>query len=85
MAVGIVTGFIQVNTLRTNATLSQGKNVLDSWAMNSKTNTALGEVSGNINLVPIGANILIDPDCIDTTIMDNGFNAALGPSIVEAL
>lgn len=71
MAVSIITGVVQVNELRNNANLSQGKFVANGWAINSKTNI-IDEIAGNLNILPVGAVILSDPDLLDTNMPNAG-------------
>ncbi|MGI9862051.1 hypothetical protein SDD30_11800 [Moorella naiadis] len=85
MAVAIINGVIQVVQFRTNAAMSQGKCVSDAWTLNTKSNITLGQVNGLFNFLPTGANILYDPDFIDSNIIDGGLKSALGPSIVEVV
>lgn len=72
MAVSILTGVIQINQLQNNANMSQGKAVANGWAITSKVNLTSGQVAGNLNLIPAGANILIDPDLLEMNIPNNG-------------
>lgn len=85
MAVAIVNGIIQINQFRTNATMSQGKNVIDNWTLNGKTNIVIGQIAGNFNFFPTGANILNDPSVVDNPIFSPTTNPVLGPSIVEVV
>jgi len=68
VAIIVNTGLIQVNEFRINAAMNQGMSTGDSWTDSSKTNYGMGQIPGNVNLVPIGANIVIDTDFIDTII-----------------
>lgn len=66
MAVAIFNaGIIQVDTFRNNAFFNQGKNVSNGWSYIAKTNLSVGEISGKLNWVPSGANIINDPDLRD--------------------
>lgn len=67
MAVAIFNGgIIQVNSLHNNSFMSQGKNVANGWSYIAKTNSSVGHISGNLNRVPSGVNIITDPDILDT-------------------
>lgn len=72
MAVSILTGAIQINSLRNNANVYQGKTVANAWSHTSKTNFVFGQIDGNFNLTPTGVNILNDSDLLDTNIPNNG-------------
>lgn len=85
MAVAIFNGIIRVNQFRTNANLSQGKNVINDWTLNGKTNISIGQIAGNFNVFPVGANILNDPDINDNPIWNPSNSPTLGPSILEAV
>lgn len=85
MAVAIFNGIIRINQFRTNSTMSQGKNVTDNWTLNGKTNITIGQIAGNFNLFPAGANILNDVDFSDNPIFSPTTNPVLGPSIVEVI
>ncbi|KKM11558.1 hypothetical protein SY88_07595 [Clostridiales bacterium PH28_bin88] len=85
MAVAIFNGIIRINQFRTNANMSQGKNVIDNWTLNGKTNIVIGQIAGNFNLFPAGANILNDPSVVDNPIFSPTTNPVLGPSIVEVV
>ncbi|AGL02360.1 hypothetical protein [Desulfoscipio gibsoniae] len=66
MAVTIFNGgIIKVNSLRNNSFMSQGKNVTNGWSFIAKSNHSVGQISGNLNWVPSGSNIINDPDLID--------------------
>jgi hypothetical protein len=71
VAVSIITGVLQVNQLRNNANLSQGKFVANAWSIFGKTNV-FDQIAGNLNIVPTGAVILGDSDLIDTNIPNAG-------------
>ena len=71
MAVSIITGVLQVNQIRNNATLNQGKIVANAWGYTQKTNT-VAQIAGNLNFIPSGAVILSDPDLLDTNIPNAG-------------
>lgn len=67
MAVSIFNGgIIRVNSLSNNSFMSQGKNVTNGWSFVGKSNFSVGHISGNLNLVPSGSNIINDPDLKDT-------------------
>lgn len=72
MAVSIITGVIQVNQFYNNANMVQGKAALNAWDFVSKINLTFGQISGNLNLIPSGLNVLSDPDLIETNIPNNG-------------
>jgi len=72
VAVSILTGAIQINSLRNNANVYQGKTVANAWSITSKTNFAFGQLNGNFNLIPAGVNILNDSDLLDTNIPNAG-------------
>ncbi len=72
MAVCIFNGFIQVNQLRNNASLNEGKNVANGWGYYSKTNISVGQIAGNINFIPSAGNLLNDCDIVDTNIPNAG-------------
>ncbi|KNZ70442.1 hypothetical protein Tfer_0623 [Thermincola ferriacetica] len=85
MAVAIITGFNQINQLRNNANLSQGKGVFDSWTYMAKANISVGQVAGNLNTFPTGVNLINDVDLIDSVITDAGLKSPVGPSIIEVI
>jgi len=66
MAVGILNGCIKVNSIRNNSHLNQGKSVANGWSITEKTNFMIGQIAGNLNLIPSGVNILSDPDLDDS-------------------
>jgi hypothetical protein len=71
VAVSIITGALQVNQLRNNANLSQGKFVANAWSIFGKANT-IAQIAGNLNFIPSGAVILSDSDLLDTNIPNAG-------------
>lgn len=72
MAVSIITGVIQVNEFRNNSIMSQGKGVANGWSYVNKMNLAVGQVAGNMNLIPSGVNLIIDPDLFDANLPNSG-------------
>jgi hypothetical protein len=85
MAVAVVSGFTWVNDPRQNANFIQGKGTANSPTINTKGNTSVGELSGNLVSVFALYNVIFDTDAIDTPIMNNEVKPSIGPSIVEAV
>ncbi|SFR08714.1 hypothetical protein [Desulfoscipio geothermicus] len=85
MAVSVITGGIQVNSIRNNSKLNQGKNVSNGWSITTKTNLCVGEVGGNLNLIPSGVNILKDCDLLDGPTNNTIGPSPTGGSVVEVI
>lgn len=69
MAIPIVFGSININTLDTNASVSIGENAMSNWSAHSKNNFGNGMLFG-MAWTTGQINYIIDPDTIDTPITD---------------
>lgn len=83
MSVVIFCGCIQVNSINGNASYNQGTNVAHGWEYFAKSNNAFGSIAGNLNTIPCGANILYDPDLLDTNMPGAGSFCPSASAIVE--
>lgn len=85
MAVAILNGFVQVNVIRDNGAVSQGKNANNAWGIFTKTNYSLSQTGGNLNLLTVVSNIIFDPDVIDNAMTNAGGNSPVAGPITELI
>ena len=83
MAVLATNCIIQINELRRNAMLAQGKTVANSWAFTGKTNIVVGENPGNLGVYLSCANLLNDSDVTDLFIPNQGAASPTVGSVAE--
>lgn len=69
MAVSIVFGAINVNSINTDATVSIGENSQPNWDAQSKNNYGNGVLVGNV-IVPNNIIFISDNDLVDSPIND---------------
>lgn len=85
MAVALWVGFIQVNEIRNNSSLNQGKQVQNAWTLYTKGNDNIAQVNGNFNLVPSGVNIVNDCDLLDMNQPNAGGQSPVVGNNIEAV
>lgn len=68
MKTEIFLGKVQLTTVQNNAVILYGDNTLNGWRTRSKTNVALGRISGDCNFVASRLNSLNDSDIIDMVV-----------------
>lgn len=61
-------GKMQITSIQSNAGVFYGDNVIKGWRAQSKTNSALGRVNGDGNMIASRLNFLNDPDIADTVL-----------------
>lgn len=77
-------GIITTRTIRNNAGIFSGENVLFDWDSHTKTNQSSGNFSGNFVWNPMLINIINDHDFIDMPVRDVATAVANAPAIVKA-
>ncbi|MGE5485475.1 MAG: hypothetical protein ACM3X4_10700 [Ignavibacteriales bacterium] len=76
---------LQINQLRATSLVSQGQTTANAWSFLGKDNVVVGEISGNLNVVPVCVAVLNDCDVSDLFFPNQGFDSpAIGP-IAEGL
>ena len=83
MEIVIYNGGIQINTVRNNGAVNQGKSVVNGWEYYTKANYCIGQVAGNFNMIPIANNFLNDADLIDSDFHNAGAFSPVGGNIIE--
>ena len=68
MKTEIFLGKVQLTTVQNNAVVLYGDNTLNGWRTRSKTNVALGRISGDCNFVASRLNALNGSDIIDMVV-----------------
>lgn len=85
MEITIYNGGIQINVIRNNGAVNQGKNVANSWQYYAKANYCIGQVAGNLNIIPVANNFLNDTDLIDADFHNAAAFSPVGGSIIERI
>lgn len=68
MKIDINLGNISINNVSINSSVQYGKTALNGWQIRAKTNTSLGRVNGDQNVITNRLNLLNDQDVIDMTV-----------------
>ncbi|MCL6635129.1 MAG: hypothetical protein K6T29_05095 [Peptococcaceae bacterium] len=79
MKAEIFLGKLILNSVQNNAGTFWGDNTVKGWQTRAKTNSAIGRVNGDGNMILSRLNFLHDPDFIDMVVKkfeNSGQNAA---------
>jgi hypothetical protein len=65
-------GRVNVTAVQNNAGVLYGDNTLKGWQSRTKSNTVLGRINGNHNIIASRLNYLNDPDFVDMFVKTTG-------------
>lgn len=61
----IYLGKVDIGAIQNNAGVFYGETILRGWQTRSKSNSSIGRVNGDANIISSRLNLLHDPDFID--------------------
>jgi len=85
MELVIYNGKIQINVIRNNGAVNQGKNLVNGWKFYTKANYCIGQVAGNLNMIPVANNLLNDADLVDADFHNAGALSPVSGNIIERI